>query len=431
MANYSWIQRLLIVPPLVLGGIVLFVAPSMKAEPPKTEQAGGSKVVRVMKVKPLAIQPSAVGYGYTQPAQEWQAQAEVEGRVIWVSDNFKNGAFIAKGESLLKLDDSAYQLAITKLNAELDVSKLKYQTIGVSYSIAEQDYKLQKEEYERSERLAKTGHLSQTEKDKAKRDLLSKQQLLQNLKNEQAITIAEQQVLNAELEIARRDLSHTEVKAPYDIRITATNIDVEEYVNKGQALLQSDGMAAVEVLAQYSIGKMRPLRRATQVQSFDNALHSDLQATVTLTTGEKQIHWQGMVDRSGGTIDPQTQSQTLIVRVDEPYQQAQPGKKPPLIRDTFVKVTLKAPQLENQLIVPINSLHNGNVYVVKDNKLVIQPIEVDFTQGQIAILKSGVSEGDTVVVSQLQPAVEGMTLKPQPDKAMVQWVSQQAKGDEL
>ncbi|CAM2993982.1 efflux RND transporter periplasmic adaptor subunit [Vibrio diazotrophicus] len=430
MASYSWIQRLLIVPPLVLGGIVLFVAPSMKAEPPKTEQAGGTKVVRVIKIKPLAIQPSVIGYGYTRPAQEWQAQAEVEGRVIWVSDHFKNGAFVTKGESLLKLDDSAYQLAITKLNAELDVSKLKYQTIGVSYSIAEQDYKLQKEEYERSERLAKTGHLSQTEKDKAKRDLLNKQQLLQNLKNEQAITVAEQQVLNAELEIARRDLSHTEVKAPYDIRITETNIDVEEYVNKGQALLQSDSMGSVEVLAQYSIGKMRPLRRTSQLQSFDNSLHSDLEATVTLTTGDRLIHWQGVVDRSGGFIDAQTQSQTLIVRIPEPYRQAQPGKRPPLIRDTFVKVTLKAQQLENQLIVPINAIHSGNVYVVKDNQLAIQPVEIDFTQGQIAVLKSGVSEGDMVVVSQLQPAVEGMKLKPQPDKAMMQWLSQQAKGDE-
>ncbi|PNH78619.1 efflux RND transporter periplasmic adaptor subunit [Vibrio diazotrophicus] len=430
MASYSWIQRLLIVPPLVLGGIVLFVAPSMKAEPPKTEQAGGTKVVRVIKIKPLAIQPSVIGYGYTRPAQEWQAQAEVEGRVIWVSDHFKNGAFVTKGESLLKLDDSAYQLAITKLNAELDVSKLKYQTIGVSYSIAEQDYKLQKEEYERSERLAKTGHLSQTEKDKAKRDLLNKQQLLQNLKNEQAITVAEQQVLNAELEIARRDLSHTEVKAPYDIRITATNIDVEEYVNKGQALLQSDGMGSVEVLAQYSIGKMRPLRRASQLQSFDNSLHSDLEATVTLTTGDRLIHWQGVVDRSGGFIDAQTQSQTLIVRIPEPYRQAQPGKRPPLIRDTFVKVTLKAQQLENQLIVPINAIHRGNVYVVKDNQLTIQPIDVDFTQGQIAVVKYGVSEGDMVVVSQLQPAVEGMKLKPQPDKTMMQWLSQQAAGGE-
>ncbi len=430
MASYSWIQRLLIVPPLVLGGIVLFVAPSMKAEPPKTEQAGGTKVVRVIKIKPLAIQPSVIGYGYTRPAQEWQAQAEVEGRVIWASDHFKNGAFVTKGESLLKLDDSAYQLAITKLNAELDVSKLKYQTIGVSYSIAEQDYKLQKEEYERSERLAKTGHLSQTEKDKAKRDLLNKQQLLQNLKNEQAITVAEQQVLNAELEIARRDLSHTEVKAPYDIRITATNIDVEEYVNKGQALLQSDGMDSVEVLAQYSIGKMRPLRRASQLQSFDNSLHSDLEATVTLTTGDRLIHWQGVVDRSGGFIDAQTQSQTLIVRIPEPYRQAQPGKRPPLIRDTFVKVTLKSPELDNQLIVPINAIHSGNVYVVKDNQLTIQPVDVDFTQGQIAVVKSGVSEGDMVVVSQLQPAVEGMKLKPQPDKTMMQWLSQQAAGGE-
>ncbi len=325
MAKYSWLQRFLIAPPIILGGLVLFIAPSMKAEPPKVEQAGGSKVVRIIKVKPFSIQPTAVGYGYTQPSKEWQAQSEIEGRVTWVADNFKDGAFVTKGEPLLRIDDSAYQLAITKLNAELDVSRLKDQTLAVSYSIAEQDYKLQKEEYERSERLAKTGHLSQTEKDKAKRDLLSKQQTLQNLKNEQAINVAEQQVLTAELDMAKRDLSHTEIRAPYDIRITATDIDVEEYVNKGQTLLQSDGMDSVEVLAQYSIGKMRPLRRNTQSQSFDNTLHSELEATVTLNTGEKLVSWKGVVDRTGGTIDAQTQSQTMIVRVPEPYQQAQPG----------------------------------------------------------------------------------------------------------
>jgi len=430
MSKYSWLQRLLIAPPIILGAAVLIVAPSMKAEPPKVEQTGGSKVVRVMKVKPASIQPTAIGYGYTQPAQEWNAQAEVEGRVIWVSDNFKNGAFVNQGEPLVRLDDSAYLLAITKLNAELDVAKLKDETIGVSYSIAEQDYKLQKEEYARTERLAKTGHLSQTEKDKAKRDLLSKQQSLQNLKNEQAINIAEQQVLNAELEIAKRDLSHTEIRAPYDIRITATDIDVEEYVNKGQTILQSDGMGSVEVLAQFSIGKMRPLRRNTQAQSFDNSLHSDLEATVTLNTGSKLLQWQGVVDRTGGTIDAQTQSQTIIVRVPEPYQQAQPGQKPPLIRDTFVKVALKSPELKNQFIVPINAIHNGKVYVVKDSQLVIQPVEVDFTQNQIAVIKSGLNKDDMVVVSQLQPAVEGMKLKPQPDKSMKEWLRRQAKGDE-
>ncbi len=104
MAKYSWLQRFLIAPPIILGAAVLIVAPSMKAEPPKVEQTGGSKVVRVMKVKPISLLPTAVGYGYTQPVQEWNAQAEVEGRVIWVSDNFKNGAFVAKGEPLIRLD---------------------------------------------------------------------------------------------------------------------------------------------------------------------------------------------------------------------------------------------------------------------------------------------------------------------------------------
>ncbi len=67
---------------------------------------------------------------------------------------------------------------------------------------------------------------------------------------------------------------------------------------------------------------------------------------------------------------------------------------------------------------------------MKENQLVIQPVEVDFVQGQIAVIKSGLTLDDLVVVSQLQPAVQGMKLKPQPDKELMQWLSKQAKGDE-
>ncbi len=428
MARYTWKQRSLFVPPLLLGGILLFLAPTMKAVPPATDEATGAKVVRVITAKPMDISPTAVGYGFTRPTSEWVAQTEVEGRVVWVAKEFEAGMLIAKGTPLIRLDSSQYQLTITKLEAEQDVAQLKNQTLGETIKIAEQNYRLQQQEFARSERLMKTGHISQTEKDRAQRELLSNQQQLQGLKNELAITQAEQQVLNAELAMARRDLALTEVSAPFDLRVTEKLVDFADYVTKGKTLLTADATNAVEIQAQFPLGKMRPLRRNTPYAATDKQSHSDLTAQVELNIDDKAIVWQGEVQRSGGKIDAQSQSQSIIVQVNNPYQQAKPGQRPPLVRDTFVKVTLIAPPLKEQLAVPVTALHDETLYLLKDGKLAIQPVNVDFIHNQLAVIKSGLNSGDVVVVSQLQPAVKGMPLKPQPDKALVQWIKQQAGG---
>ncbi len=429
MTKYNWKQRALILPPLLIGALLLALAPKMKAEPPKADNAGGKKVVRVIKVTLQDIQPTAVGYGLTQPAIEWQAQAEIEGRVTWVSDKFKAGEIIKQGERLLQIDPSSYQLTITKLNAELDIARLHNKTTAESLSIAEKNDALQKEEYARSERLFKSGHLSQTEKDRALREVLNSKQQVQSLKNEQAINLADQQVLNVELEMAKRDLSHTEIRAPFDIRITAKHVDLAAYVSKGETLLEADGISATEVSAQFPLGKMRPLRQQSSQQPLNSNLHQDLTATVELEAADRKITWPAEVDRSGGMIDAQTQSQTIVVQVKAPYQQAAPGKRPPLIRDTFVKVTLKAPTLKQKMLLPLNVLHDNKVYLIKDGKLAFQPVKVDFIQNQLAVIKSGIKPGDMVVASQLQPAVEGMTLKPQQDKSLIQWIIRQAEGE--
>ena len=403
----------------------MIFAPGMKAEPPKATQTTGKKVVRVLKVVPRKIQPTAVGYGYTKPAHEWEAQAELDGTVFWISEDFKDGALIRKGSDILKLDPSSYELGLVKLNAEIEVAKLTDQTIRESVKIAEKDYQVQKVEYDRAVGLAKSGHLSKSGKDKIASELLGSQQQLQTLKNNLAINRAQQKVLQAELAIARRDIENTVIRAPYDVRITEKMVDIAGYVNKGEVILRADGIDAVEVSAQLPLGKMRPLRRDSKHRPFDSKLHDNLEAMVELKAGEKTIVWDAKVNRSGGKIDAQTQSQSIVVRIEGPYKKAEPGKKPPLIRDTFVKVKLKAPVMRKKILLPVASIHNNRVYIVKEGKLEIRPVKVDFVQGQIAVIRNGVEKDDLVVLSKLSPAVEGMALKPQPDKKVNKWLNKE------
>ena len=133
---------------------------------------------------------------------------------------------------------------------------------------------------------------------------------------------------------------------------------------------------------------MRPLHRSANASVFDYTAHADLQALVELQVGEHIISWEGLSIRSGGRLDAQTQSQTIIVTVDEPYEQAIPGKRPPLVRDTFVKVTLKAPPLENQMLLPVNALHDDQVYLINsEDKLEKRQVVIDFVQDQIAVIR--------------------------------------------
>ncbi|WP_375748513.1 efflux RND transporter periplasmic adaptor subunit [Vibrio sp. HN007] len=425
MARFSWVQKVLFIPPVLVGALLLALAPSMKAEPPKVEKKPGKKVVRVLKVSPRKIQPTAIGYGHTQPVQEWEAQSELDGSVVWVSEQFQTGALLEAGSEIAKLDPSAYQLTVARLEAELEVSQLTSQTIQASLNIAEKEYQVQKAEYDRSIRLSKTGHISQTEKDKATRELLSSQQQLQTQKNNLAINKAQQQVIKTELDLAKRDLEQTVIVAPYPIRITEKYIDLAEYVNKSELMFKADGIEAVEINAQFPLGKMRPLRRATNLSTMDNKVHENLSATIELQAGDRIIAWDAIVSRSGGQVDAQTQSQSIVVQIPEPYKQAVPGKKPPLIRDTFVKVTLKAPVMKKQILVPVTAIHDGKAYVLSEGKLNIRPVSIDFVQGQVAVIKSGLEKDDIVILSKLSPAVEGMSLKPQPDKKINKWLDKE------
>lgn len=426
MTGYSWLQRALFIPPVLLGIALLVVAPGMKAEPPKASSAATKKVVRVLKVEPRNIQPSAIGYGHTEPAQDWLAQSELDGAVVWVSEQYKTGNIIRKDSEILRIDPASYQLTIARLQAELEVLTLTNQTIIDSLKIAEKEFQVQQSEYARSLKLSKTGHISKTEKDRATKELLSSQQQLQTQKNQLAINQAQQKVLQTELALANRDLEQTVIKAPFDIRIVETLVGLAEYVSKGELLLKADGIDAVEVRAQFPLGKMRPLRSSKHLNSLDANVHNDLAATVELQAGDKVITWPAEVSRSGGEIDAQTQSQSLVAQINQPYQQAIPGEKPPLIRGTFVKVTLKAPVMEQQVLLPINAIHDGRVYTVSEGKLRIKPVSVDFIQGQVAVIKSGVEFGDVVVLSKLSPAVEGMSLQLQPDEKISLWLDTQS-----
>jgi multidrug efflux system membrane fusion protein len=68
----------------------------------------------------------------------------------------------------------------------------------------------------------------------------------------------------------------------------------------------------------------------------------------------------------------------------------------------FVNIRLMLAVRKNAIVVPLAAIQRGTqgsyVFTVKSGKAAMQPVKVDLTQGNIALIATGVAVGDQVVV---------------------------------
>jgi len=435
-----WKRRFWIVPPVLIAVFILVMAPQMKRPPQKVEVSERAVKAMVIKASRLPVIPKAIGYGMTKAARSWEAVAEVSGQVTWVSDELKSGNMISQGTELLHIDNSSYQLALTQAITQLNSLKVKDHATDASLKLEKRSHSLLKKNIERKRKLLKKGIISSSEFEEAERGFWESELSVQNLKNSLAINNAERELLKIQKERAELDLQRTRLIAPFDVRVTSLKINQKQYANKGQLLFSADDIAKVEIEARFPIGKLRPLIEGKSQEQDDDeetdALErvpgaKKLDALVRLRTATHAVEWAARVDRVAGVIDLETQTIGVVVVVDNPYEQARPGKRPPLVRNTFVEVELRKKTQGRLIVIPTSALQNGKkVYVVdQEQRLELRSVKTMLIQDGVAVIAKGIEEGEKIVVSKLVPAIEGMLLDPVEDKKVMKRLKIEAAGN--
>jgi hypothetical protein len=162
--------------------------------------------------------------------------------------------------------------------------------------------------------------------------------------------------------------------------------------------------------------------------SQDGTTVLDLRARVRLPAPGHSVVWKAEVDRVGEAIDAKTQSTSIVVRIDDPYGQAEAGKRPPLRRNTFVEVILMAPKRE-ALVAPVDAVRGGKALVVSaEGTLEKRDVKVGYTVSDVAVVTEGLTKGDQLVVSDPSIAVPGMKVKPVEDKKVLAQIAAAASG---
>ncbi len=443
-------RKFLFFVPLLIGVAIVGVAIKGRQVPQRTEAVETAKSVRVIDIPEVVLTPRAVGYGNVKPGKVWRAVAQVSGKIVEINPQLKKGAVIARGDVLLRIDPASYRLAIAQADANIRVAQAQIkelttrrQNTGASLKIEQRGMALAEKDMRRKQQLFNRNTISQAAVDEQQRTVLNARQSLQTLRNSLNLMPAELDVLvaqlgqyKAQLGSARLNLQYTTITAPFDGRVSEVNVERTQFAAQGKVLAALDGIDVSEITAQVPLGRLINLvPPGTKFPGGADVVMSKLpellgfSATVRLRGGSIDARWPARFTRIDDAIDPDTRTVGVVVAVDDPYRSSIAGIRPPLSKNMFVEVELRGRARPGQIVAPRSSLHGDTVYVVDaENRLRIRKIEPAFSQTDFIVIKKGLAAGDTIVVSDPIPAIDGMLLNPVPDIAARAALIAQAEG---
>jgi multidrug efflux pump subunit AcrA (membrane-fusion protein) len=134
--------------------------------------------------------------------------------------------------------------------------------------------------------------------------------------------------------------------------------------------------------------------------------------------GEFDAKYDATLFRFRGTVESETGTLGLAVRVDDPLIANRERRQPPLAVGSFVSVELQASTDRNAIAIPRSAVHQGDdgvpfAYTVDaEDKLAISVLELGPVAEGRVLVNEGLQAGDRLILSSPRPPILGMPLIP-------------------
>jgi len=331
-------------------------------------------VVRVITAQPEHVRLTVASQGEVQAEHTIDFASELQGRITHMSPAFVTGGYFKAGDVLLELDSTDYELA--RVRAEARVAE-----------------EIEAMEVEKSEAALAAEGLFPL--------------------REARVASAEARVQSARAEVAQAeaDLKRTRIKVPFDGRVWFSQVDLGQYVSKGQALgrLYSTGIA--EIRLPLTDQQLRYLDLPFGARPTDKLPETPV--TMRAEVGGRAAEWQGQLHRMEGAVDPDNRVWYAVVRVEDPYGLEHPEQTTPLAVGLFVEAEIEGRAVDNIYRLPRSALRNEDSVLVADpdNRLRRREVDVLRTDFQSVLISSGLEAGDRVCVSPVEAFVDGLIVE--------------------
>jgi RND family efflux transporter MFP subunit len=435
------VKKLMFLIPVIVGILIFVLLVKFKSIPSGGKSLEQAAYVRVFRVPQLAVIPKVTGFGTVQPCKVWKAYPEVSGKIIWLSDRLDVGEFFKKGQKLLQIDSSVYKLKIIQQKAEIkkieaNILELtaKKKNYKATLELQRRSLILSLKEQKRQRELARKKVVSESALEKQQITTLTQQNSLQNIQTNIDLIPSQMKYLQAQLESAKAllgqaqlDLEHTVIRAPFDCRIAKVNVEISQYVQTGQEMLEADATSASEVVAQLDTGRLSILVLSENIKPGQiNAATGKyiaiperlgLTAVIKYSPNGKIFNWKAKCERLE-PIDPNTRTVGVAVVVYNPYEKRN-ANRPPVVKGMYCEVDIYGKKQPDCIVIPRTAIHDDTVYTVNaDNRLEIKKIKIKYKMSEFAVIKKGIKKGDVIVSSDLIPAINGMLLDTTVDTAL-------------
>ena len=357
---------------------LLATAPELKPDTPEPI----ATTVRVRSATPETVTLRVHSQGTVMPSTESQLIPEVSGRVSWMSPKLVAGGYFEKNEVLVKVEPQDYNNSRERARAMLVRAEAEHEH-------AEFDFKRLKSLEERK--------------------LTSRAQLENSLRT---LRVAQASLTDARANFsqAQQDVGRTELRAPFTGLVRSRNVDIGQFVGRGTPVAQIYASDQVEIRLPISDRQLAyldiPIARRGE-------LPIDNQPSVTLSTeyAGQDISWEGTIVRAEAAIDTASRMVFLVARVGAD------DKEIPLSVGLFVNADIEGRETNDVVVLPRSALRDNNQVLVvdEDKKLRYRDIELLRLYQDDLLIKSGLNEGESICVSVMQTALDGMSVNPVPD----------------
>ena len=278
--------------------------------------------------------------------EEVELRSEISGKIVQIL--FREGAYVNKGELLIKINDSELQAQLRKAASKV---------------------KLIEDREERQRQLAQSQMISQEDYESTLNDV---------------------QASKAEYDLIQAQIDKTEIKAPFNGVIGLREI------SEGSFVTTSTVIARLQNLANLKVDFAIPQKYSFLVKIGDQ---------LKFKLSGKDFQYTAKIYAVEPKIDPSTRTLRLRAICTTIYKDLYPGAFVNV--ELNLKETDQAILIPTVAVVP--ELKGQSVYLYKAGIVGQQKVEIGLREEKLVQIISGLAEGDTVITSgilQIRPGVK-------------------------
>ena len=375
---------------VVLGVIAvgLFAWAIFGKAPAKTQKPQAVPV-SVAKASLADVPLTVDALGAAQPWSSVTIHVQANGRLIRVL--FHEGSYVKAGQLLAQIDPGPYQAALMQAQGTLKRDQALLENARL--------------DLKRYQALAKLDSISGQQADT--------QAAL--VKQDEGTVLIDQGAVKA----AQINLGYTSITAPTDGRVGLRLVDPGNIVSTAD----TTGLVIINQITPIAVTFTVPQGDFARLAQASDGFRHPL-TTQAFSQETSALVDTGALDIADNHVDPSTATVALKARFPNANGQLWPNQ--------FLDVKLTVQTLENAVTVPSTAVVQGTngslVYVVgPDAKASPQPVILAATEGDTAVIKSGVSAGQTVVTDGQMSLQKGASVcvvggraagKPQPKSGL-------------